>query len=96
MASPTVKLESIILSLLVDAKENRDVATTDVVGAYLIADMKDHIIVKIMEESLDIICKANAKYIKCETRDWKNGITYEAIESFAQMHAIFTIMAQDC
>ena len=45
VASPTVKLESLILSLLIDAHENRDVATADAVGAYLIADMKDHVIV---------------------------------------------------
>jgi hypothetical protein len=29
------------MSLIIDAKEERDVATADVVGAYLNADMKD-------------------------------------------------------
>ena len=62
VASPTVKLESLILSLLIDAYENRDVATADVVGSYLIADMKDHVIVKLTGESVDIMCQANAKY----------------------------------
>ena len=52
VASPTVKLESLILSLLIDAHENRDVATVDVVGAYLIAGMKDHVIVKLTGESV--------------------------------------------
>ena len=62
VASPTVKLESLVLSLLVDAQENRDVTTAEVVGAYLIADMKDHVIMKIMGESVDIMCDSNAKY----------------------------------
>ena len=50
VASPTVKLESLILSLLIDARENRDVATADIVGAYLIAEMKDHVIIKLTGE----------------------------------------------
>ena len=71
MASPTVKLESLILSLLIDAHENRDVATAYVVGAYLIADKKDHMIVKLTGESVDIMCQANAKYKKFVS--YRNG-----------------------
>lgn len=48
VTSPTVKLESLVLSLLIDAKENKDVATADVVCASLIVDIKDHVIVKLM------------------------------------------------
>jgi len=41
VSSPTVQLESLLLSLLIDASENRSVATTDIVGAYLMAKMDD-------------------------------------------------------
>ena len=32
--SPTVQLESLLLSLIIDIKEKRDVATADVVGTF--------------------------------------------------------------
>ena len=37
--SPTIQLESLILSIAIDAHERRDVATADVVRAFLLADM---------------------------------------------------------
>ena len=47
VASPTIQLESLIMSLIIDAKEHRDVAVADVVGAYLVANMKDYVLVKL-------------------------------------------------
>ena len=47
VASPTIQLESLLLSLMIDAFEKRDVATADVVGAYLIANMDDFVLVKL-------------------------------------------------
>ena len=58
--SPTIKLESLIMSLLVDAKEKRDVATADIVGAYLLADMKDKVVVKLTGRGVDILCEAKS------------------------------------
>ena len=40
MISPTVQLESLLLSLLIDAYEGRDVAIADMVGAYLLDNTK--------------------------------------------------------
>ena len=37
VASPTIQLKSLIMSLIIDAKEDRDIAVADVVGAYLLA-----------------------------------------------------------
>ena len=64
VASPTVKLESLVLLLLIDAQENRDVTTADVVGAYLITEMKDRVIVKLVGESVDITSDENTEYKK--------------------------------
>ena len=61
-SSPTIQLESLMMSLMIDAKENRDVATADIVGAYLLAEMQDKVIVKLKGTSVDILCKANNKY----------------------------------
>ena len=44
--SPTIQLESFMLSLLIDSFENRDVAIADITGAYLFAYMKDNEIIK--------------------------------------------------
>ena len=39
ISSPTVSLEAIVGTLLIDAKEDRDVAIFEVPGAYLQAEM---------------------------------------------------------
>ena len=53
-ASPTVSLEGLMLSLMIDAKEGRNVATADVVGAYLHANMDDFVVVKLTGKTVDI------------------------------------------
>ena len=61
--SPTVQLESLMLSLLVDVHEGRDVETIDVAGAYLLAGMKDYVLLKLRDEVVNIICDVNNVYI---------------------------------
>ena len=55
--------------LLIGAKENKCIATADVVGDYLIAETKDHVVVILTGEAVDIICNDNNKY--------KGFISYE-------------------
>ena len=59
-----MQLESLILSLIIDAKEGRDVATADTVGEYLLANMKDYVLVKLTGKSVDIMCGVSAEYEK--------------------------------
>jgi hypothetical protein len=47
VSSPTVATESVMLSCTIDAHENRDVATVDVPGAFLQADMEDTVYMRI-------------------------------------------------
>ena len=61
-ASPTVSTDALLLSIMIDAKEARDVATADVVGAYLKAFMDDFVIMKFTGESVDILCKMNPSH----------------------------------
>jgi hypothetical protein len=49
-------------TILVDAKERRDVATADVVGAYLNADMNDFTLLKLTGKAVDIMVQVNSKY----------------------------------
>jgi hypothetical protein len=56
-SSPTVSTDALLLTVAIDANEGRDVATADVAGAYLKADMTDFV-----DESVDILCDMNTKY----------------------------------
>jgi hypothetical protein len=62
--SPTVSTSALLLSIIIDAYENRDVATADVAGAYLKAYMDDFVIMKFTGESVDILCKLNPEHMK--------------------------------
>ena len=61
-ASPTISNDAMMMSLIIDAMEARDVAIADVKGAYLLADMKGFVLLKMSGESVDILCKVNSKY----------------------------------
>ena len=61
-ASPTVSLEALMMSLMIDAFEERDVATADVGGAFLHGEMKGFVLLKVTGESVDIMCKVNSGY----------------------------------
>lgn len=76
MASPTIQLNSPLLTLIIDAHECRDVATADVVGAYLMADINDFVLVKIREESVDIICLVNLKLTQSVSYKKCNKVLY--------------------
>ena len=58
-ASPTVANNALMISVMIDAHERRNVATADVAGAYLKANMDDFVIIKFTGESVDILCKMN-------------------------------------
>eukprot|EP00957_Ditylum_brightwellii_P146794 11175246-Ditylum_brightwellii.AAC.1 len=42
--SPTVAPELVLITSIIDAKENRDVTTTDIPGTYLNAETDDYVI----------------------------------------------------
>ena len=46
-SSPTASSDAILLTLVIDALERRDVATADVAGAYLNADMEDYVLMRL-------------------------------------------------
>ena len=63
MASPTVQLEILMISLLIDTHEGRDVAAADVVGSYLLEDMEDYVLVKLIGDVVNIMCEINNRFI---------------------------------
>eukprot|EP00979_Chaetoceros_neogracilis_P007249 scaffold1521_cov271-Chaetoceros_neogracile.AAC.57 len=64
--------------MVIDAKEKRDVATADVVGAYLNADMPDFVVLKLVGSAVDIMCMVNPKYKKFVTHE--NGKRHQGYE----------------
>ena len=56
-ASPTVSVDAFFLTGMIDAKEGRDTAITDIKGAYLNAKMKDEVLMKITGREAELFCE---------------------------------------
>ena len=64
-SSPTVSIESVFLTSVIDAKEERDVATVDVPGAFMQADMEDTVHMKLEGTMAELLMKIDPdKYQK--------------------------------
>ena len=63
-SSPTATPESVLLTALIDAVEDRHVVVADVTGAYLNADMDDFVLIRLSGDDVDMMCKANPTYKK--------------------------------
>ena len=61
-SSPTIATDALILSIMIDAYEGRDVATADVQGAYLNAFMRDFVIMKFTGASVRLLCELNPSH----------------------------------
>ena len=65
-SSPTVALESLFMTLCIDAHENRDVTVFDVPGAYLNTYMPDDnfLLIKFNDKFVDIMCDVNLELVE--------------------------------
>ena len=65
-SSPTVSLESIMATLMIDAYEGRSISIVDVPGAYLHAEMPKgkRILLKMKGQFVEIMCTINPEYTK--------------------------------
>ena len=59
---------------MIDAREERDAETADVVGAYLLVNMNDYVVVKITSKEVDVMCRVSEEYKKYVC--FKNGKGY--------------------
>ncbi len=60
-AAPTVALELVFLTSTIDAKENREVVTIDIPGAFLHADNEDYVTMKMVGTLAELMVKTNPK-----------------------------------
>ena len=63
-SSPTATPESVLLTALIDAMEDRHVVVADITGAYLNADMDDFVLIRLSGDDVDMMCNANPDYEK--------------------------------
>ena len=71
---PTVAIESVMISCMIDAKERRDVATVDIPGAFMQADIDEVVHVKFKGTMAELLVKLDPnKYEKfIEMERWNN------------------------
>lgn len=74
--SPTVSTDALMMTLMIAAMEKRDVATADVEGAYLHANMTDVVIMKLTGEAVDIMCAVNPGYEVFVTIENRKKVLY--------------------
>jgi hypothetical protein len=93
-SSPIVATEALALTCVVDATENRDVATCDIPGAFMQSDMKGKVVMKLegvmAEVILKIDPKQHTKYVEKENgKDVTCVILAKALHSTLQAALLF-------
>ena len=66
-----------MLSIMIDTKEGRDVATADVAGAYLLADLEDFTLLKVEGASADIMCSVSENIYRLYPTKMEKGIIFK-------------------
>jgi hypothetical protein len=66
-SSPTVATEALILSCIIDATKNQDVATCDIPGAFVQSKMEGKVIMKLKGVMAEVIRKNDPKQYKKHT-----------------------------
>ena len=63
-SSPTVSTEALLITAAIDAAEKRSVASCDITGAFLKADMDDFVLIVLYDKEIDALIQANDMYKK--------------------------------
>lgn len=64
VSSPTVAVESVMLSCIIDSKERRDVAIADIPGAFLHADIDEDIIMKLRGTMAELMVQVSPEFYR--------------------------------
>ena len=68
-SSPTISVEALFTTCLIDAKEGRDIATCDVPGAFMHADIDEVIHLRKDGEIAELLLKVDPSYSKYATKE---------------------------
>ncbi len=78
-SAPTVPIEAVMLSTVIDAMEERDVATVDIPGAFMQADIDEVVHVEFEGEIAEMLVKLDPKLCRKCVKD-ENGKTVLCVE----------------
>ena len=102
-SSPTATPESVLLTALIDAVEDRHVVVADVTGVDLNADMNDFVLIRLLGDDVDMMCNANPTY--AEFRAYDKGrntlflqlkkVLYGCVQSALLWYRLFRDTLQD-
>jgi len=80
-SSPTVSTEALFLTCVIDAEEGRDVATVDVPGAFMHADMNETVWVQLVGTMAELLIKIDpAKYGPYATHEQGRTVLYVCLK----------------
>jgi hypothetical protein len=68
-SSPTVSIEAVLFSCMIDAMEDCDVATLDIPGAFMQAMIDEEVHIKFDGELIDLLCQVDpslSKFVRIE------------------------------
>ncbi len=76
-ASPTVALELVFVTATIDARENREVVTIDIPGAFLHATNDDYVVMRMNGTLAELMAKTDPKlYRKYLTDEKEKKVLY--------------------
>jgi hypothetical protein len=78
-SAPTMSIEAVMLSVVIDAMEGRDVATVDIPGAFMQADIDEVVHVKFEGKIAEMLVKLDPKLYRKYVKD-ENGKTILYVE----------------
>lgn len=80
-SSPTVAVESLFISCVIDAKEGRDVITCDIPGAFMQSDMDEVIHMKLEGPLAELLTKVDPKtYLKYMVKENGKSVIYVTLK----------------
>ena len=79
-SSPTIATESLFISCIIDAMEHRDVATVDIPGAFMQADMDELVHLKIEGELAELLVRVDPKYREMITYENGKAVIYAELK----------------
>jgi len=79
-SSPTIHVESLFLTSIIDALEGRKVVTLDIPGAFMQADIDELIHVKLEGEIADLLVRADPSYAQFITYENNKKVIYTELD----------------
>ena len=90
-SSPTISIESLFLTCIVDAMEKRHVITCDIPGAFMQAEMDEVVHVKLDGELAELLVKVDPSYAQVMVKEGNKHVIYAKLDKalYGTLQAVF-------